>query len=218
MGSDLIGLIFAESPRKIAIEDAEKIVKAVPRNGNALLNFPISCTLTRSREIMDEHLTQNGPLFVGVFFNQTVDEINRIVKLCRLDLVQLHGDEIPLFARLISVPVIKAISVMENDTAASIISKLRVYEGSANFVLLDTGIKGAKAGGTGKSFDWTIVKQVQRLYPVILAGGLGLSNIKNALELNPWGFDVSSGVEQEKGKKDPQKLEEFIRIVKEPTD
>jgi phosphoribosylanthranilate isomerase len=164
---------------------------------------------------MDNFLKTNRPLLVGVFSGQNFQEINRIVNICRLDLVQLHGEETPDFARLISVPVIKAIHVMGDDSANSVLERIRKYEGSAAYILLDTGIKGAKnQGGSGKSFDWNIVTSVQNKYPIFLAGGLSALNIGEAMRYNPWCFDVSSGVELSMGKKDLIKVSSFIKAVK----
>jgi phosphoribosylanthranilate isomerase len=214
-GCDFIGLIFAKSPRQITIETAKQISNELHRNNLAVLDVPMSATFADSRRIMDAFLKTNGPLLIGVFSNDSFQEINRIVKACRLDLVQLHGDETPQFARLISVPVIKAIHIMEDDSANSVLEKIRKYEGSANYILLDTGIKGAKhQGGSGKSFDWNIVTSIQSKYPIILAGGLSSSNIEEAMAYNPWCLDVSSGIELSKGKKDLKKMESFIKAVK----
>jgi phosphoribosylanthranilate isomerase len=180
-----------------------------------ILSIPICANYSESRTIMDSFLEQNGPLLVGVFSNQSLEEINMAVSLCKLDLVQLHGDEVPQFVRLISAPVIKVIHVMEGDSIEEILSRIRAYEGSAKYILLDTGIKGAKQqGGSGKSFDWNIFNKIKDIYPVILAGGLSISNISQALAYNPWCIDVSSGLEHSVGKKDLKKTEAFIGIIK----
>jgi phosphoribosylanthranilate isomerase len=214
-GCDFIGLIFAKSPRQISIEDAKQISQELHRNKFGVLDVPISAAFTDSCKIMDEFLKTNGPLIIGVFSNESFQEINRIVKACRLDLVQLHGDETPQFARLISVPVIKAIHIMEDDSVNSVLEKIRKYEGSAKYILLDTGVKGAKhQGGSGKSFDWNIVTSIQSRYPIILAGGLSPLNIGDAMTYNPWCVDVSSGIELSKGKKDLNKMESFINAIK----
>lgn len=215
LGCDFIGLIFAESPRKVSCEAGEKICRELNKQNYRAFDIPLCATLAESRYLMDEFLKKNGPLLVGVFSNQLLEEINRIVKKCGLDLVQLHGNETPQFVRLISVPVIKAIHIMEDDSADTILERIREYKGSAKYILLDTGKKGAKyQGGSGETFDWSIVGTIQRNYPIILAGGLSVSNIRQALNYNPWCVDVSSGVELSIGKKDFQKMEAFIKTIK----
>lgn len=143
---------------------------------------------------------------VGVFVNEKPETIARFLREGIIDLAQLHGnetkDDIQKLRRLTSKPLLQAFSV--NDAW----DMQKATDSGADFLLLDSG-----AGGTGKTFDWELLLQMQR--PYFLAGGLGAENVKDALWLlHPYGVDVSSGVETN-GRKDPQKMTAFVRAVRE---
>jgi phosphoribosylanthranilate isomerase len=133
--------------------------------------------------------------FVGVFRNQPIDEVRRIVEIAKLGLVQLHGDE----SYTLDIPTIKALQV---DSALPDTST------NAEYVLFDTG------GGTGRTFDWTLLAGYPRSKPFFLAGGIKPDNVTAAIATTrPFAIDVASGVESAPGVKDPHKLRElFARI------
>ena len=147
---------------------------------------------------------------VGVFVNLESDEVNDIMQTCRLDVAQLHGDESPEYCMQIKSRKIKAFRVSDQQD----IKLIGRYQGVVSAALLDT--KDEKHyGGTGKVFDWGLALEAQ-LYemPLILSGGLSGENIVKAIRLvNPHGIDVSSGIECEPGKKDYQKMHDFISSV-----
>ena len=146
---------------------------------------------------------------VGVFVNETAEKINRIAERCGLDAVQLHGDESPALCKKIKCRVIKAVRVKD---AASLKSLSR-YE--VDGFLLDT-YKEDQWGGTGKVFDWELATRANKYGPVIIAGGLNPRNVKAAIQkVQPYGVDVSSGVEQAPGKKDPKKVKSFLKAVRQ---
>jgi phosphoribosylanthranilate isomerase len=146
---------------------------------------------------------------VGVFVNQ---DRQLIVSLCRrgiIDGVQLHGDEpetyVQALRREISRPIIQTFAVGTGPVPPALPS-------SADFLLFDTYKKGRR-GGTGESFSWDKLKDVGR--PYFLAGGLRPDNLAEALKtLNPYGVDISSGVETD-GWKDPDKMAAAVRVVRE---
>ena len=145
----------------------------------------------------------------GVFVNETAERINRIADRCGLDAVQLHGDESPALCKKIKCRVIKAVRVKD---AASLKSMSR-YE--VDGFLLDT-YKEDQWGGTGKVFDWELAVRAKKYGPVIIAGGLNPRNVKVAIKkVEPYGVDVSSGVEQSPGKKDPGKVKAFLKAVRQ---
>ncbi len=149
---------------------------------------------------------------VGVFVNQDLDEIKRILDITGVNTVQLHGDESPEFCGSVtaSVPakVIKAIRVKDSLDAGS----LAQYPVQA--ILLDT-YSDAEYGGTGKSFDWGILKDIDIEQKVILSGGLSPDNVAQAVEaVKPYAVDVNSGVEAGPGKKDHEKLKKFIEAIR----
>jgi|SaaInlStandDraft_6_1057023.scaffolds.fasta_scaffold23797_2 phosphoribosylanthranilate isomerase len=183
LGVNAIGFIFYKhSSRYISPEKAEEIVLNLP---------PFVHT-------------------VGVFVNQEKDEVNDIVKRCKLDIVQLHGDESPSFCMDMTRRVIKAIPVADLDDLNQIIK----YQGLVSGILLDTKDRD-NYGGTGRSFDWGIALKAKEFdMPLILAGGVNISNIQRAIRLiNPYGIDISSGVELSPGKKDYNKMKEFLEVA-----
>ena len=145
---------------------------------------------------------------VGVFVNEKADIINRTVDRCGLDVVQLHGDESPAFCKRIKCRVIKAVRVKD----AASLKEMSRYE--VDGFLLDT-YKENQWGGTGKVFDWELATRAKKYGPVILAGGLNPRNVKTAIKkVQPYGVDVSSGVEQSPGKKDPKKVKAFLKAAR----
>lgn len=149
---------------------------------------------------------------VGVFVNEPLDSVKEIVEQCSIDLVQLHGDESVEDCSQLQGRVIKASRVRSIKDIDALIP----YQTSVRGFLLDAWVQGV-AGGSGKSFDWSIaVEAVSKLKrPVILAGGLSPSNIAKAVrQVAPWGVDASSGVETEPGRKDIIKIREFVKNLR----
>ena len=155
---------------------------------------------------------QLGPFIsrVGVFVNEDVDNLNKIVSTAHLTAVQLHGSEdIGYIEQLKGVSVIKAFRVGPDFNA----SDLGKYQ-NVNAFLLDTYDK-KHYGGTGKSFDWVKAVQCKVYGRVIIAGGLNETNVNEALKcVQPWGIDISSGIEVQPGIKDREKMKELFRILK----
>jgi phosphoribosylanthranilate isomerase len=145
---------------------------------------------------------------VGVFVNEPPEVINQVVRRVGLGCVQLHGEEPPEGCEGINAKVIKAVRVSgEKD-----IEGLDRYDVSA--FMLDTFREGVQ-GGTGETFDWDIAIKAKRFGPLILSGGLTPENVAGAItHVRPYGVDVSSGVEREPGKKDPEKIRNFIDAVR----
>jgi phosphoribosylanthranilate isomerase len=190
-GADFIGMVFADSKRKVTPERAAHIVESV-------------------------HEINPRPEVVGVFRNAPTREVNLIARECRLDRVQLSGEETPEYCREIMLPVIKVVHVSTDASADAILEKTQkwyeVMKEQRFLCLLDTTVDG-KYGGTGITFDWRIAKAVAARFPVIVAGGLTPENVaRMAREVKPWGADVASGVETN-GRKDAEKIEAFIRAV-----
>lgn len=145
---------------------------------------------------------------VGLFVNETADTINCIADTCMLDMVQLHGDESPEFCNKIRRRVIKAFRIKNKNSLSS------MSEYNVSGYLLDAYVEGVP-GGTGETFDWSIAEQAEEYGYVILAGGLTPDNVVEAIrKADPYGVDVCSGVEESKGRKDPQKLKDFIHAAK----
>lgn len=157
-------------------------------------------------------ITRRLPPFiarVGVFVDASPEQIVDAAQTAGLNAVQLHGAESPAIADAIPFPVIKAFAVGD----AFDLDTLQRY--AAAGLLLDTWDRG-RAGGTGKTFDWTVARRaVQRHDNIILAGGLGPANIAEALEsVRPYAVDLNSGVEIRPGEKNPMKMRDAVSIVK----
>ena len=148
----------------------------------------------------------NQPLnSVGLFVDADRDYICSVLKQIDLDILQFHGQESEQTCAFFNKPYIKAIRVSK-DT--NILKEVEKYS-SAKAILLDTHVEGL-LGGTGKVFDWTMIPR-NLSKPIILAGGLNVDNVKDAIrKIRPYAVDVSGGVESEKGKKDPKKIKDFI--------
>ena len=160
---------------------------------------------------LDRLLERKRPLTVGVFAGQGLETVNAIADECGLDLVQLSGDESWRDCLLIARQVIKVVHVEKGAAAGDLLR--RIEGGTAIACLLDTAAGGAY-GGTGRTMDWTVVREVAARLPIVLAGGLTPDNVGEAVRaVRPWGVDVSSGVETG-GQKDAQKIGTFVRAAK----
>ena len=149
----------------------------------------------------------------GVFVNQSLDEIAALADMLQLSMIQLHGDEGPAFAtevrRRTGAKVIKAQSVR----LASDVLKVQAFH-AIDFHLLDTYREGER-GGTGETFDWTMLSRRSTDVPLILSGGLTPENVASAIAAtHPFAVDVASGVESEPGIKDPIKMKAFAEAVR----
>jgi len=183
LGADAIGFIFYEqSPRYVTPDVAEEIIHFLP---------PFVSV-------------------VGVFVDQDEDHINTIARQCRLDIIQLHGDESPSFCMKFTHRVIKAFSVKSEED----VQAMSAYRGHVSAVLLDTKVENVK-GGTGKTFDWGLAINAKEYdLPLILSGGINETNVKKAVALvNPYAVDLCSGVEREPGLKDYNKMQGFLGLV-----
>ncbi len=143
---------------------------------------------------------------IGVFVNETSEEIKRIYECCRLDMIQLHGDESPEFCRQFSRGrIIKALDLKTEDD----LKKGAQYDVAA--ILADSRHAGLY-GGTGKTSNWMLARYITQ--PLILSGGLKEENIHEALRVvSPAALDINSGVESSPGKKDHARIARIMQII-----
>jgi phosphoribosylanthranilate isomerase len=179
-GADAIGFVFAESKRKISEAKAKEIINHLP-----------------------PHV-----LKVGVFVNESKNEMERIASYVGLTHLQLHGEETAALSESLSKPAIKAISFQTNEHLAEL------NDFPCDYILLD-GPKGKYRGGNGVAFQWQQVNtSVINRKKLILAGGLTIDNVAEAIRtIKPYMVDVSSGVETD-GVKDLAKIQAFIEAAK----
>ena len=149
----------------------------------------------------------DAPRFAGVFRDASNDYIRSIARLVGLDVVQLHGGESDDDIRELGIPAVKTLRVKEElpDTRAT---------PSAAWLLFDTYDQ-HRAGGTGRSFDWSVLASYERTKPFFLSGGLGPDNVAAAISLvRPDAVDIGSGVEASPGVKDHGKLRALFERIK----
>ncbi len=190
-GADAVGFVFGPSKRRVTNEQAGEITRELPE----------------------------GLEKIGVLINESVERTEEIVRTAGLTGVQLQGDESPeLVAELRRLDLrflAKTIHAMADpERLAQMIAK---YSGLVDAVLLDSG-NPAERGGTGKRFDWHIAaRELSKVsgVRVIVAGGLNSGNVGEAVAMfQPWGVDVVTGVESEPGKKDSEKVRDFIAAAR----
>lgn len=191
------------------IEDALAAVEA----GADAIGFVFYAKSPRAVDVRQARaIIEQLPPFVttvGLFVNASRCELNEILEVVPLDLLQFHGDETPADCEGYHRPWIKALRVRPGDDLEAACQQ---YSG-ARGILLDTYVAGVP-GGTGEAFDWSLVPE-RLSKPIILAGGLSADNVGQAIaQVSPYAVDVSGGVEQAKGIKDPSKIEAFMRAVR----
>ena len=171
-GADYIGFVFAASKRQVSLEQAQELAKRV----------------TGKTKI------------VGVFVSPSLEDLEQAISRVPLDMVQIHGAFDEALMPLISVPVIRAIQL--TDQEAQVTSQ-------ADYLLFD-----APVAGSGQTFDWGLLKDQKIQQDFFIAGGLTVDNVRQAREtFQPYAVDVSSGVETD-GRKDIEKIKAFIEGAK----
>ncbi|MEK6977917.1 MAG: phosphoribosylanthranilate isomerase [Candidatus Hydrothermarchaeota archaeon] len=190
LGADAIGVIVdipVQSPRNIGPVRAREILASIPP----------------------------GVEGVAVVISERLEEVQRIYDITRPDVMQLHGlESVELVGEVkatLPCAVWKAVHVRGEES----VREAAAYSRVADALLLDTPSAGL--GGSGKAHDWAISRRIVEVVqvPVFLAGGLTPGNVRGGIEaVKPHGVDVVSGVEREQGRKDPRKLELFVKRAK----
>ena len=171
-GADYIGFVFAASKRQVSLEQAQELAKRV----------------TGKTKI------------VGVFVSPSLEDLELAIGRVPLDMVQIHGTFDEALIPLISVPVIRAIQLSDQEAQVS---------SQADYLLFD-----APVAGSGQTFDWDLLKDQKIQQDFFIAGGLTVDNVHQAREtFQPYALDVSSGVETD-GRKDIEKIKAFIEGAK----
>lgn len=147
---------------------------------------------------------------VAVVVDPTIEQLNEIENSKFFDYIQFHGSESIDLIKRSKLKTIKAIKI-ENEHSLKAIS---TYEEDVDYFLFDTKV-GEKVGGTGKTFDWRFLKQINLQKPFILAGGIGPNNVIEAIkEVKPDAIDLNSKVEEKPGKKDIKLIKEVLSKIK----
>ena len=194
---DYMGLVFAPSKRQVTVDQAKILVEELHRG------------YAKKYGSDTEHDKNDTIKTVGVFVNETVDNLVTIANEANLDAVQLHGDEDEAFIQSLkertNVEVWKAVQIR----SAADVEKW--IDSSADMLLFDAYHKDER-GGTGEVFDWSSLDAFER--PFMLAGGIDSTNVARAIRtVRPYGIDISSGIETN-GVKDDEKITAFTKIVK----
>lgn len=177
-GADAVGFIFFEpSPRYVRPAEVRRIIQTLPRD------------IAK----------------VGVFVNPEISKVREIWEYCRLDLIQLSGDEPPEFCSQIPAAILLKVVPPSREKDPDLLGfyKVRAF-------IIDSR-EGGRFGGTGRLSDWKLAKAVGRNHPVVLSGGLNPENVEAAIAaVSPRAVDVSSGIEIAPGRKDHQKMRAFL--------
>ena len=222
---DYMGLVFAPSKRQVTVEQAKTLVAELHKQyektyGEATVPMNTD-TAQDSQDSQDSQVSQDSQEFVpgnsnfekiktvGVFVNETVENLLKIAEEVKLDVIQLHGDEDESFIQILkeqsNVEVWKAVQVRSAADAEKWI------DSSADMLLFDAYHKDER-GGTGEVFDWSSLDEFER--PFMLAGGIDSTNVARAIRtVRPYGIDISSGIETN-GVKDDEKMKAFTNIVR----
>jgi len=192
-----------------SVRDAEEAVEA-GADALGLMFYPGSPR--HITEEMAQTIERRLPPFiirVGVFADATPEDVFSAMHKCGLNLLQFHGRETPEFCRQFGMMTMKAFRIRDAES----LREIPRYETDA--YLLDSYVAG-KAGGTGEVFNWELAVEAARFgKPIFLAGGLTPENVAEAVRtVHPFAVDVSSGVEQSPGIKDPKKMRDFIAAVR----
>ena len=183
-GADALGFVFyRKSPRYIEPTLARQIIMSLPP-----LVIPI-----------------------GVFVNEDQQVVRNLMDDCGLGLAQLHGDESAIYCKELGRTVLKALRVKDRSTFLAL-AEFRGRASVRGFIL--DSFSDQAYGGTGQVLDWQLAAEVAKAASVLLAGGLTPDNVEKAIQaVQPYGVDVSSGVEASPGKKDHDKVRSFIRAA-----
>ena len=194
---DYMGLVFAPSKRQVTVDQAKTLVEELHKQ------------YTKRYNNGAEQSNNDEIKTVGVFVNETLDNLVSIATEANLDVVQLHGDEDEAFIQSLkgrtNVEVWKAVQIRIAADAEAWI------DSSADMLLFDAYHKDER-GGTGEVFDWSCLDEFER--PFMLAGGIDSTNVARAIRtVRPYGIDISSGIETD-GVKDDEKITAFTNIVR----
>ena len=213
---DYMGLVFAPSKRQVTVEQAKTLVDELHKQYEKIYGeVTVLMNTDTAQDSQDsQEFVQGNPSFekiktVGVFVNETVENLLKIAEEVKLDVIQLHGDEDETFIQSLkectNVEVWKAVQVRSAADAEKWI------DSSADMLLFDAYHKDER-GGTGEVFDWSSLDEFER--PFMLAGGIDSTNVARAIRtVRPYGIDISSGIETE-GVKDDEKIKAFTHIVR----
>ena len=175
-GADMLGFHFCNSPRRVTPEEA--------------------------RAILDDLSVR--PKIVGVFIDQSPDEVRQVADFVDLDMLQLHGSELPGFEA--GRPVIKVLKVRDGEVPGA--------DAWPDPIMLDSW-SADQRGGTGRTWDWELARPLLARRRVFIAGGLEPGNVGKVVSaFKPYGVDVSSGVESAVRVKDPDKVRAFVHAVR----
>lgn len=221
-GADFVGIMFAESSRRVSIAEAQAMVRALgqPLAAHEIALPPPARGHAREERgewfrhgaaVIEAYLDAKRPLTVGVFADQPIDEVNEIAEQSGVDLVQLSGDEDWDDCLLVTRQVVQVVHVSPLDSPSDPMEF--VEPGFAVALMLDSA-HGPYRGGSGQPFDWEVARLVAAELPMILAGGLTPDNVAEAIgRVHPWAVDVSTGTERD-GAKDHDLVRTFVEAVR----
>lgn len=191
-GADMLGFIFyPPSQRYVTAEHARTIMDAIRD-----MRYAIRA--------------------VGVFVNEPLAQVQAILDAARLDLAQLHGKESPEIVQALGSRAYKSIQANDLDTAQALMANYRSAVNGNRPAFIADAPPAKLPGGNGIVADWSVAREIAKQFPILLAGGLNVENVQEAIEIvQPYGVDVSSGVERVPGLKNHARVREFISRTKQ---
>ena len=190
-GADILGFVFyPKSPRNVSPERAGEIISGIRAEYSSIR-------------------------VAGVFVNESLATVRAIMQTAQLDLAQLHGQESPEMVQALQGRAYKALQARDMASAHALMEQYcAVVNGNIPTFIADAP-PAQLPGGNGLLADWSVAHEIARTFPILLAGGLNVENVQDAIaQVQPWGVDVSSGVERAPGFKDHEKMREFIARAK----
>jgi len=216
-GADIAGFVFYEkSPRKIDVNTAMCIMESISNLAFAgvFVNDGIDEVFKIAKKLNLDYLQFSGEESLD-YLSQIKEKIKGIKRDLNLQ-SSINEGAVKGKKNITNIKIIKSIKIRDNfnfEDKIKLMDEIKIYTSIADFILLDSYSE-KLYGGTGKTFNWELFKNIGKKFPIIISGGLDSSNVNDAISIvRPFGVDASSKLEKYPGKKDIKKVKEFINII-----
>lgn len=217
-GADIAGFVFYEkSPRKIDLNNALDIINSVSHLAFAgiFVNDDIDKVVKIAKKLNLNYLQFSGEESLD-YLSQIKEKIKGIKRDLNLQ-SSINEGAVKSKKNITNIKIIKSIKIKDNfnfEAKKKLLNEIEIYASVVDFILLDS-YSGKLYGGTGKTFNWELFKNIGKKFSVIISGGLDSSNVNDAISIvQPFGVDASSKLEEYPGKKDTKKVKEFINVIR----
>lgn len=217
-GADIAGFVFYEkSPRKIDLNNALDIINSVSHLAFAgiFVNDDIDKVVKIAKKLNLNYLQFSGEESLD-YLSQIKEKIKGIKRDLNLQ-SSINEGAVKSKKNITNIKIIKSIKIKDNfnfEAKKKLLNEIEIYASVVDFILLDS-YSGKLYGGTGKTFNWELFKNIGKKFSVIISGGLDSFNVNDAISIvQPFGVDASSKLEEYPGKKDTKKVKEFINVIR----